>query len=177
LSDFVPADTKPRYFCHPPFLVPAGGYCIGVEMLAAVGAQLAPLIVQHWEETRPASGKLDVDWGQLIEAERRGRLLTITVRQLAITRHMAGYFIGSLGHPANQKDRLVLTEMGLYVAPAHRRAGLGPGLLRYIEEVARVLDCNRIEMYSLTMKDGRDAGPVYRRLGYQPAAVQYLKDL
>jgi GNAT superfamily N-acetyltransferase len=146
-------------------------------MLRLMGAQLAPLIATHWHETQPASGDLEIDWAAMYLAEAKGRIVTITARHFASDSMVVAYFLGLISTPLNQAGMQVLTELGFYVQPHHRLSQLGIRLLRYVEEVARILDCNRIEMYSLTMKDGRDAGPVYRRLGYQPAATQYLKDL
>lgn len=151
------------------------GFVVGVEKLERVHAEIGHLFYAHWDETlEPLLGSLFPPWQKLIEAEQAGKCVLFTARY---AEHLFGYFLGSFGSPVTQSQLRVLTEIGFYIAPEARRGGLGIRMMQYVEETARLIGCNRVEMFAVPMADGRDAGAIYRRRGYKPTAVQYMKDL
>jgi hypothetical protein len=148
-------------------------YQIGVEKIRHTVRELEPLVQRHWDELHPAPGDLLVDWSTLIGMEHAGRAILVTARGGAL----AGYFIGTVGEPLFQSNRMVLTEIGFFVDRWARTGQLGKAILAYSECLAGYLGFHRLEIFGLRLPDGRSPDALYRRAGYQPVAVQYQKEL
>ena len=87
---------------------------------------------------------------------------------------LAGALMGVV-YPEPYSDELTATEFAWFVRPGHR--GEGIRLYRAFEQWARERGCARIRMVHLTDVMPAKLANVYRRLGFEPAEVHYVKEL
>lgn len=88
-----------------------------------------------------------------------------------------GTLVGAAALQRETRPRLMhkATLVGMYVEPAHRRAGVGEGLVKLVLEAARA---QGVSVVQLTFTEGNDAaGRLYARCGFiswgtEPMAVR-----
>jgi GNAT superfamily N-acetyltransferase len=69
------------------------------------------------------------------------------------------------------------TDVGLYVQPAHRRRGTAIKLMEYAEKCLKILGVNFITHGHKGPAGGPDLDKFFRRRGYKPYAVEYMKEI
>jgi GNAT superfamily N-acetyltransferase len=83
--------------------------------------------------------------------------------------------LGGVAYPEINSGELVATEFFWFVAPERRGGGLR--LYRAFEEWARSKGCREIRMAYLIDSMPEKLAKLYRRLGFEPVEVQYVKEL
>lgn len=89
---------------------------------------------------------------------------------------VVGAIGGLVGPDINTGDR-VLFEQFWFVTRDHRKGSLGDELLGRFENEARSLGCHRVNMVHLADEIGAKLGAVYRRRGFIPSEMHYIKTL
>jgi GNAT superfamily N-acetyltransferase len=161
------------------------GKSIGVDALQSevriarvpLGSALAeaePLLRAHWQETTTTHDMppLDIDWELLVQLERMGMLYVFTARDAG---RLVGYLciVRSVRH-FNHRGAPYANDVGFYVAPSHRRLGVGAALLMSAEDALR-----QDGVFFLTVST-KTAIPVDRLMvscGYRHEENVYLKSL
>lgn len=83
--------------------------------------------------------------------------------------------LGGVAYPDPHTGELIATEFFWFVSEGHRGQGLR--LLKAFEEWARAKGCVQIRMAYLMDLMPSKLEMVYKRLGYVPAEVLYVKEL
>jgi len=83
--------------------------------------------------------------------------------------------LGAVTYAEPYSGELIATEFFWYVADGFR--GQGMNLYRAFEEWARNRKCSQIRMVHLMDSMPDKLNVVYRRLGYEPAELHYVKEL
>lgn len=87
-------------------------------------------------------------------------------------------FVGGLGAvicPDLNNGQLMAVETFWYVQPQHRGRGLR--LLREFEKWAKERGARRVAMLHLLKLHPAEMNTLYKRLGYRPVEVNYIKEL
>ena len=114
--------------------------------------------------------RFEAFWTSLLEQEMGVIFLLVSDRD--------GEIEGTLGgviYPEPYSGARIATEFFWFVHQARRGEGLK--LLRAFESWARAKGCAQIRMAHLVDLMPAKLETVYRRFGYTPAEVQYLKEL
>lgn len=83
--------------------------------------------------------------------------------------------LGGMVYPEPYSGDLVATEFFWFVRPGHRGGGMA--LYRAFESWARERGCSQLRMVHLADSMPEKLDRVYRRMGYEPAEVLYVKEL
>ena len=141
------------------------------ERLADVRAEAEPLLRLHWEEVALNKDKvpLDPDWPAYAMTESLGMLCVTTAR---LHGKLIGYVCDVLSGNLHYKSLKVAANDLFWLAPEHRKGGLGLRLLLASEGFAREMGANQ---FVKRVKLHLDVGPVLERLGYTPIERVYSK--
>jgi GNAT superfamily N-acetyltransferase len=127
----------------------------------------------------PAIARLLADLGYpSAPGEVRERLTDLDQRDLVLLTD--GGFLALHRIPLLAEGGALMRITALAVAPAHRGQGVGRGLMRVAEEVARQWGCHLIEVSSGRRPERDAAHAFYRALGFNDTAatsVRYWKRL
>lgn len=147
-------------------------YTIQCEYFEEVLDELKPLHRAHWEETEGYRHgvELNPDYNYIINAERSGRLLLVTVRNEGV---VVGNCMMYLTQSTHTK-KWVAEEDTIFVHKAHRKGRIGIKLIQYVERVLESLGVTEIRV---TVKTVNRVGDLLQALGYQHTANQLIKVL
>lgn len=106
-------------------------------------------------------------WASLIES--------CGVIFLAETDGLVDGALGGVAYPDINSGALIATEFFWFMRPGRRGAGLG--LYRRFEQWARNSNCSQIRMVHLADGEPQRMAKLYKRLGFDPAEVHYVKEL
>ena len=175
-------------------------YTIQREKLVPLWPELMPLLERHKSEVAPFQDwVLAQDYPSYAHAEETGRLWMWTVRQGAAG-YMAcahpfvpgrnfcpvchpdwlermpllGYLIMFVGPSMHYTGTIIASQDVLFLAPEHRKGGLGVRLLRDSERDLRAAGVHCIAQRS-KMQPGLDIGRLFKATGYRPVDEVWLK--
>lgn len=168
------ADRLPPYIALQP--VEYKGVVLGVERISTVFPELEPLARQEWHEVGDYDrlGEFIPDFASAMRYEMAGQMGVVTVRTLG-TWELVGYFVGILSRPLKTKGKLVLSEVGVYLAPNVRTGWLAAKLIDYTEQVARLFGADALIIAH--RPEHSRIGVLYQRRGFSPLSVEYIKRL
>ena len=142
--------------------------------LDSVRGEIEPLLRAHWQETtaRDDMPPLDVDWDLLAQMEHLGMLYLFSARAEGA---LVGYvsFIRSARH-FNHRGASYASDIGFYVAPSHRRLGVGAALLLTAEDALREDD---VFFLTVSVKTAIPADSLMISCGYRHEENVFLKSL
>jgi GNAT superfamily N-acetyltransferase len=141
------------------------------ETMAAVHADIEPLLAEHWEEIAADRDKvpLDPDWDAYYASEKAGILVITTARLAGALVGYAPVFVARNLHYRS----LIIGEGDIFwLHPDHRGAGMGLGLLRAAERHCRAAGANKMIWKE---KCDHRLGRFFEHLGYKPFEVHYTK--
>lgn len=134
--------------------------------------ELQVLLPEHYKELAmdqdrvPLSPSYDI----YIENEQAGRLVFMTLRENGV---MLGYFIGFLA-PGLHYNTCFTCKMDIfYIHPSIRGSGL-PGV-KLFRAVEKELKLRGVQRWYVGSKMKADAGPLFKRLGFEPIEVYHSK--
>ena len=141
------------------------------ERLANVRAEAEPLLLRHWEEVALNKDvvRLDPDWDAYAKVEALGMLCVTTARHDG---KLIGYVSDVLSPNLHYRSLKTAANDLFWLAPEHRKGGLGLRLLLASEGFAREMGANQ---FVKRVKLHLDFGPVLERLGYVPIERVYSK--
>ena len=172
----VPAEQlqMPSYISIRP--VEYKGVVFGVEVATEIWDELLNLATVEWEEVGDDErlGEFRLSRDLYAALERGAGIITLTVRELG-SWELRGYWVGTFGRAIKQGGCLILSEIGLYLAPEVRRGRTANRLLEYVERAATKLGCQGL---IISHRPGHERiGKLYRRAGYEPLSSDYYKRL
>jgi len=134
---------------------------------------LEPLATEFYSQSQFLTGfdmaRFKRCWTELIEGGAGTIFLLIDDRG-----EIAG-LLGGMKYPELYSGTPIATEFFWYVQEGLR--GQGMKLYRAFEDWARNRKCSQIRMVHLMDSMPDKLNVVYRRLGYEPAELHYVKDL
>jgi GNAT superfamily N-acetyltransferase len=95
--------------------------------------EIKPLLTKHWEEIALYRDRvpLDVNYDAYIALEKANMLKVFIVREAGALIGYAVYFMRR--HPHYQSTNWAMNDI-YWIDPAHRNAGIGIGLFRFVED-------------------------------------------
>lgn len=107
------------------------------ESLAGLWPEITPLLERHWRELATYDDiPLDPDKTGYQALEQADRLRTYTARAAG---ELVAYAVFIVGGSMHYRTSRIAVQDAIYVAPEHRRGGLGAELVAYTEEQLRAL--------------------------------------
>ena len=134
---------------------------------------LMPLLRAHADELADASVLKTAapNWEAYRALENTGALLAIVVYAGA---EIAGYATAFIGGHLHHAGLRYAHSDALYVAPAHRRSGLGLSLIRETERVARDKGARLMLWHA---KPGTALEKILPRIGYRVEETAFCKEI
>lgn len=146
----------------------------GVEDVRSVEPDIGPLAAKHWSEVEGGSKQsLAVMFDRYAQYAAAGKLAVVTARSADV---LLGYLVLFFDRNPKAGDALVSYEDAFYVDPEARKLGVGQQLLTFAEHVAKTLGAKSLTMVSRHHTGGPDLTLWYRRCGYKPHAVTFVKE-
>ena len=146
----------------------------GVEDPRSVAEEIRSLAINHWNEVERATQlSLDIMFNRYFQWGDAGRLAIVTARA---GDRLVGYLVVVLDRNQKAGDALVAYEDAFYVDPEARKLGAGQNLLKFAEHVSQTLGAKSLTMVSRHHTGGPDLTLWYRRSGYKPHAVTFVKE-
>lgn len=138
------------------------GFTFSVESIEAIANEIKPLHRAHWNETEVYRHGLpfNPDYETFIRYERAGRYILFTVRS-------GGKLLGNCAmyvDKSTHTQTLIATEDTLYLLPEARKGRVAQRLVRYVEDVLRLLGASEI---NISVKTVNKAERFFRLLGYR----------
>lgn len=167
---------SPQYFGSiPPATLP-DGYVIGLEKLRNC---LGELVKMHQEQAKVTEAHMlsfpvDFNYWLYLLSEQKNKLAFFTLRQHD---EVVGNLIYTLKPSANFKGHMGATDCGLYIYPAHRGGARAAKVMQYAEEVLETLGIHYIVHGDKSLCGGADLGKFFKRQGYKPYSVEYVKEI
>lgn len=143
------------------------------ENVKQVKAEIADLLVQHWNETGRHKDrfKLDPDWMSYEAAEKFGVLRVYTVREDSVLVGYAVYVVHNAMHYFGTKyaDNDVF-----FILPEARKGLMAARFFGYIEEQ---LKKEKVDLIINKVKEQHSEamGAFFSRLGYKKTEIVYTK--
>ena len=150
----------------------------GLEKLEDIVSQIKKLHAEHYEETetlykvRP----LDPDYDRYIDLEQKGVFVLFTVR-VAETGLLIGDLMYYLGQSMHNKGIILAREDAFFLTKAHRGGQLAKTFLKFAEACLLELGAGQIGMTDKSPCGGKSLKHLLEPLGYQPVAIQYVKEI
>lgn len=134
--------------------------------------RLMELFPIHYRELAMDQDKvpLSPSYGVYIQYEHQGELLFVTIRVDGI---VMGYFIGFIQLGLHYNTCLSCKMDIFFVHPDVRGDGL-PGL-KLFREVEKELKRRGVQRWYVGTKIKADAGPLFKRMGFEPIEVYHSK--
>lgn len=131
------------------------------EPISAIKSDGEELFKLHWEEVANYRDviPLDVQWTALLELEKQGKTVLITVRH-------DGKLIGYSGFTLNKHFHYkIITAYNdvIFVHPDYRKKAIGLQLIKQSESVLKKAGADKIKWH---MKPEKSFGIVLKRMGY-----------
>jgi hypothetical protein len=141
---------------------------IQVESFLAISEELLPLIRNHWLEVAHHTDKIPLDpqWKMYFDAERDGRLVTITARNNG---KLVGYSIFFLRAHIHYAGCLIASNDVIYLTPELRKGTrLGTQLIDESEKLIAAIATLRGMTCRITwhIKPDHDWSAILKRKGY-----------
>jgi GNAT superfamily N-acetyltransferase len=150
-------------------------YAFAIEPYAQIIEDMKPMFAEHWRELAlyQDSIPLDPDYEFYEAAANAGLLTFFSVR---LDGALVGYavFMGREKNPHYKTTRWMVSDI-LYIAPDHRHAGVGAGLIRFIEAVFTQRGIHVLHIG--TKESSPDLATLLQRLGYERVEAVYGKKL
>lgn len=125
------------------------------------------------EDAGTRDDAVDLAWPQKYGAQRftenLGESNRLTLVAVDADDVVVGHLTGLLGEPTAMRPVRVATLLSLYVAPAHRNAGVGARLVATFRSWTRERGMDRMEVTAYAANDG--ALRFYQRQGFIPQSV------
>ena len=150
------------------------GVTIGEERLSDLWTELMPMFARHFEEL---SGNLDIplcpDQEKYNQIEASGGLKTYVMRDAE--GHAIGYSLLFVSYNLHYSQHLMASQDIFWLAPEHRRGGLGARLVRYTDDALRAHGV--VCVYQHVKCAHPALGVLLRRQGYKEVETIYSKRL
>lgn len=170
-------DIKPAYYAIPPAVVelPSGQFVIGIEKMANVREEIAPLHALHWREVEQGHTplRMKVAYHDYENFEKQGQFILFTVRST----FLVGYFMCYMHRANHANDELVAREDALFMMKHCRGTGVANHLMNYVEAALKGFGCKTLSLSSRHPAGGADLTPWMKRRKYKPSAVVFVKEL
>jgi len=130
-----------------------------VDLLAALFA----------EDAGPRDSTMNADYPRSYGVQGFTELMEMPDRLVLVAEldgKVVGHLTGRVDEPTEIRLVSVATLASMYVRPAHRRQGVGTGLVEQFRAWARDHDAGRLAVTAYTAND--DAVRFYRRQGFAP---------
>lgn len=136
----------------------------GREQAGSIFDEIKPLLRAHFEEIAHYKDiPLNPDYGRYFEAEHHGQLRIYTARYHGTLIGYAIYFVRPSLH---YRDSLQAHQDILYLAPEHRRGGVGRGLIDHADGALRQ-EGVQVVIQHVKHKRELNFGPLLKRIGYE----------
>lgn len=133
--------------------------------------ELQPLFPQHYAELALDQDHvpLDPQWSIYEHRALAGELVLVIGRENGA---VIAYFIGFVAPGLHYRTCLTCTMDIFYVTPGNRQGANGVKLFRAVE---RVVKSRGVQRWFVGAKLHKDAGPLFKRLGFKPVETYYSK--
>lgn len=140
-----------------------------VESLTENLERLKLFFPEHWVELALNKDKvpLDPQYEVYLDRDAAGQVMFVTLRKAG---EMVAYFVGFVTPGLHYKTCLGLQMDIFWVHPEHRDGRAGIKLFRAVEKEAKRRGVQRMVVGA---KLHKDAGPLFRYLGYEPIETFY----
>lgn len=150
--------------------VHSSGFVIQAERLRDILAELHPLHEQHWRETEKhrAGLPLDPDYAGMLQREREGRLLQVTLRKDGVLVGNLRMYLGTSIHSGTT----FAEEDTLYIAPDYRGGYTAMRMMKFAECCLLALGVREIRADSKLVNN---ADKLMRAMRYKPVSIKFVK--
>lgn len=136
----------------------------GREQAGSIFEEIKPLLCAHFDEIAHYKDiLLNPDYGRYFEAEHHEHLRIYAARAHGVLIGYAIYFVRPALH---YRHSLQAHQDILYLAPEHRRGGLGRALIEYADESLRA-EGVQVVIQHVKHKRELNFGPLLKRIGYE----------
>lgn len=141
------------------------------ESFAGAFIEFLGIIPTHWKELAEDQDTIPLNplWEVYFAREAVGELFFMAVRKDG---KLIGYFIAFICPGLHYRDCLTATMDIFYLHPSHRGGVTALKLFRAVLRDLRALKVNRV---FLGTKLKKDAGRIYRALGFRPVDTYYSR--
>ena len=142
------------------------------ERLEGIQSDMLPLLSSHYKETDGSTGiPFDPNWESYFSLENLGLLHTITVRTGGV---LVGYYLSVITPSLHSKDLLYCVNDAIYILPRYRGAGVGKGLLNFVEHTMKE---RGVDVMTISMKRDLGFDKLCEKLGWVYTERVYTRDL
>lgn len=147
-----------------------GAYTLQVAHFRAVVDEVVPLMEAFWREVRDLGRQIPpkINTDRFFFTESIGQFYLVTLRH-------AGDLVGYFGVQITRSplaEVLIGYEESVYIAPEHRRGGIGWSMCRYAEDVAKAVGADQ---WRISASPGAAPAKMARRIGARVTAVDFTK--
>lgn len=148
-------------------------YTFHQEPLHKILDELKPLLEKHWEEVAwyQDTIKLNPDYDKYLTLEKADCLMVSTVRN---EKELIGYNIHIIVPNLHYSDHLYAMNDIIFLAPAHRHAGLANELIDWSESL---LEKKGVSVITYHMKLAHPFRSLMETTDYEPQEIIYSKRL
>jgi GNAT superfamily N-acetyltransferase len=148
---------------------------IQVEKIRSCVRQLNDLMVEYYEKTEAKEGvpPTDMDWEQATDLESQDKFILITARD-ALTGIIVGYVTYYVGTSPAYKTVVYATCGTLAVKVDQRGKGIATQLMAAAEPLLKMY---HVKYISHGFRTVYKTEPLFPKLGYRLAELQFIKEL
>lgn len=153
-------------------------FYIGIERIEDMGNDFFDLVQREWAEVGDDQrfGLCEPNVRQAIQAQDRGNFVLFTVRRTR-TFELVGYMPMTVSNSYKMQAAKMAGEIAVYIRPDAREGRLAFKLIDFAEKFMARFGVNAMVIGHRPGVLGDRIGRVYKRMGYEPVAVEYAKVL
>ena len=131
---------------------------------------------EFWDQTRYAHA--GIPYGKDMTTQTFAALIDSGIVQLAEDNgDIVGFIMLAIYLLPFAQDIKMAGEMVFYVAPAHRKTGLGKRLIKQAEHVAKQQGCRYFSMVNLEEVSPEQSARLYQSVGLELVETSYSKEI